>query len=65
MDHKGGQVLLRELGIRKTVFEPQFTGPERTVFTDKLEKMLTQQEPQGCYRALAASVLRWVKTFIK
>lgn len=56
---------MRELGIRKTVFEPQFTGPERTVFTDKLEKMLTQQEPQGCYRALAASVLRWVKTFIK
>lgn len=29
-------MLLRELGIREVVFEPQFTGPERTVFPEEL-----------------------------
>lgn len=28
-----GKVLLRELRIRKAVFEPQFTGPDRIMFT--------------------------------
>lgn len=36
-------MLLRELGIREAVFEPQFTGPDTTVFTEELKERLIQQ----------------------
>lgn len=29
-------MLSRALGIRGAVFEPQFTGPDRTMFTEEL-----------------------------
>lgn len=39
------QILLGELGIQVAVFEPQFTGSDRTVFTEKLKRRLMQQGP--------------------
>lgn len=42
-DHRGGQTLLRELGIRKAVLELRFT--DRTMFTGKLNTRLLQQGP--------------------
>lgn len=51
------QTLLRELGVREAEFEPQFTGPNRTVFTEELEKRWIQQGPGDWFGALV-SLLR-------
>lgn len=40
-------MLLRELGIRETMFEPQFTGPDRTVFTREVKEKV---DPAGILR---------------
>lgn len=50
-DHRGGQGLLRELGIRKAVLELRFT--DRTMFTGRLNKRLFQQGPRGWHGVLA------------
>lgn len=42
-------MLLRELRITETLFEPQLTGPDRSVSTEKLKKKLTQHGPPGCH----------------
>lgn len=47
-------VLLRELGVREAECEPQFTGPNRTVFTEELEKRLIQQGPRDWRGALVS-----------
>lgn len=41
------QILLGELGVPVVVLEPQFTGSDRTVFTEKLKKRLMQQGPRS------------------
>lgn len=55
------QILLGGLGIQVAVFEPQFTGPDRTVFTEKLKKRLRQQGPHGCCRASTA----WLNPLVR
>lgn len=45
--------MLKGLGIRKAVFEPQFTCPNGNMFTERLKKRLTYQGHQGWYGALA------------
>lgn len=50
------QVLLRELGVREAECEPQFTEPNRTVFTEELEKRLVQQERRD-WRGTLVSLL--------
>lgn len=45
-------MLLRKLGIREAVFETQFTGPDKIMFTEELKKRLTQQGPRGWRGAL-------------
>lgn len=42
-----GQMLLRKLGIRETVFEPQLTRPDRTVFTRDVKEKI---DPAGTLR---------------
>lgn len=49
-----GQTLLGELEIRRPVFEPQFPGPDRTLFTEELKNRLILQGPPGWNGALAA-----------
>lgn len=45
---------MKELGIRNSVFEPQFTQSDKTVFTEELKETLIQLGPQGWCGALAA-----------
>lgn len=42
-----GEALLRELGAREAVLEPQSTGPGGTVFTEELGERLIQWGPRG------------------
>jgi hypothetical protein len=45
---------MKELKLRKALFEPQFIGPDRTMFTEELKNRLIQWGPQGWYGASVA-----------
>ena len=49
-----GQALLRELGMRRAIYDAQFSESDRPAFTRDLKKILTQQGPQYWYGALIA-----------
>lgn len=40
---KEGQALLREVGMRKAVYDAQLTGPERTVLIRDIKRYWIQQ----------------------
>lgn len=53
------QIFLGELGVPVALCEPRFTGPDRTVFTEKLKKRLMQQGPHGSHgEALLSPLVR-------
>lgn len=65
-NHKKGQMLLRELGIKEAVFEPHLTGQDRTMLTEMLKKRLIQQGLQCSYGTLVALLSPlWGKNMIK
>lgn len=46
-------MLLKELKVRDSVFEPLFTGPDRTIFLEELNKRLIHQGPKAGVDLLA------------
>ena len=46
-----GLMVQREQGLRRAVFEPQFTEPDR-ILTEELKEQVDQQGPRGWCRSI-------------